>query len=118
MLHPPVIASSITFHLARRVPDSDHGVFHTIDIEATSARQVIASNKRRSIYKHTVAITWKDSEEGEHSETCTFTTRGHPKFDSLGLLEDILKNIRYLRSHVTTRPPSSGAGQLRPIPGD
>jgi hypothetical protein len=104
MLTPPAQAQTIEATVVIHRPDAEPDPASTVVLTTECTRQQVASNRRCSIYKHTVTIAHSQFGEETLHEEVKFVSRSHPPADPLDYLGFILRNTRSLRSHLSGHP--------------
>ena len=96
-----------TLEVSARIvnPDEPFSEPSEFRIRHTVVRKKLQSNKRCSIYTHTVECFNDPDEPDTPSQTLQFTSRAHVHFDPFSRLEALLRQTRYKRLRWVKRPP-------------
>ena len=87
MLESPKPVVHLTATVGIHDPDDPDHMYEVVTVCARSTRQRLGSNRRCSLYKHTVEFTIHPGEVDPINESVVFTARSHPRVDTLDLLQ-------------------------------
>ena len=95
-----------TLEVSARIvnPDEPFAEPFEFRIRQTVVRKKLQSNKRCSIYTHTVECFNDPDEPDTPTQTIQFTSRAHVHFDPFSRLEALLRQTRYQRLRFVKRP--------------
>jgi hypothetical protein len=109
----PVPTLEITARISQ--PDEPYAEPAEFRIRHTVVRKKLQSNKRCSIYTHTVECFNDPDELDTPTQTIQFTTRAHVHFDPFSRLEALLRQTRYKRLRWVKRPPPGPRDNPPPV---
>ena len=98
----PIPTLEITARISK--PDEPYAEPFEFRIRHTVVRKKLQSNKRCSIYTHTVECFNDPHEPDTPTQTIQFTARAHVHFDPFSRLEALLRQTRYKRLRWVKRP--------------
>ena len=99
----PIPTLEITARISN--PDEPYAEPAEFRIRHTVVRKKLQSNKRCSIYTHTVECFNDPHEPDTPTQTIQYTTCAHVHFDPFSRLEALLRQTRYKRLRWVKRPP-------------